>query len=154
MKGIFVTITRADLGQKVYEALSLIFTRSTAPARKTPIAELADNQTRYDAAVVALQELSGYNIGVQPSATSEDSQRRISGLNVLSNDMRQMLTPLMKGADFEIRMPSRPPKMRNSVNYRHYDVLAFVISGNKTMIFAVNDQCQYILSDKMYWVAL
>ncbi len=149
-----MTMTRGDLGQKVYETLSLIFTRYGVPARQAPLAEMLDSQNRYEEAVTALQELSGANVGVTPFAPSEDSQRRISGIYVLIDDIRRVVTPLMKGKEYEIRIPSKPTKMRNSVSYKHFDVLAFVDSGSKTMVFAINDRNQYIFSDKMYWTAL
>lgn len=149
-----MTMTRADLGQKVYETLSLLFTRYSVPARQVPLADMVDGQQRYDEAVVALQELAGNRLGTAPTVSSEDSQRRISSLNVLTQDIKRLITPLMKGKDFEIRIPSKTPKMRNNVDYKHYDVLAFVTSDSKTLIFTLSDRGQYILSDSMYWTAL
>lgn len=149
-----MTITRADLGQKVYETLSLLFTRYSAPARQAPLADMLDGQQRYGDAVVALQELAGTRVGLAPTVSSEDSQRRVSSLNVLTQDVKRLITSLMKGKDYEIRIPSKSPKMRNNVDYKHYDVLAFVTSESKTIVFALTDRGQYIFSDAMYWTAL
>jgi hypothetical protein len=149
-----VTVTRADLGQKVYEVMSLIFTRFTAPTAKAPLDQVVDSQKRYDEAVLALQELSGFRAGTPPSISSEDSSRRISALNMLTKDIKGMLTPLMKGKPYVIGIRSEPVKMRNSVTYKEYDILATVTAENKTFMFAINDQGQYILSDKMYWTAV
>lgn len=149
-----MSLTRADLGQKVYEALSLLFTRYSVPARQVPLAELVDSRQRHDEAVLALQELSGLRIGTPPSGASDDPQRVVSGLSVLTGDIKRFVTPLMKGRDYTIRIPSKPVKARNSVSYKHYDILAFVDSANKVLYFAMNDQGQYILSDSAYWVIL
>lgn len=152
-----MSLTRADLGRVVYDALSLIYGRYTTvrpTGVQAPLTEVVDAGKRYEGAVKALQELSGVRVGEQPTVPAESTQTKVSAINLLVGDIKRFVTPLMKGKDYDILIPSKPAKMRNIVNYKHYDIIATVQTTGKVYMFATNDQGQYILSEKAYWEPL
>lgn len=143
--------TRLDLGNKIYEALSLLFARYKAPERNAPLCDLVDSQDRFNEAVGALQTLTASRMGIEPTIPSIDNQRRVVGISVLLKEVRVMMFNHMEGSDYTINMPGATTMMRNLVDYQNYEVLGFVVTTTKQFVLAINTRGQYIFSEKMYW---
>lgn len=145
------TPTKLDLGHKIFEALSTLYARYSAPARNAPINEVIEANERLGEAVVALQALTASKIGGDVVVPNLDVQHRVVNMAILLKETRMVLQNHMKGNAYDLRFPGKTIYMKNLVDYNTYEVLAFVESETKHYVLTISPKGQYIFSEMSYW---